>query len=73
MSEATATEAEQEHGQRVAFLTEAAETLENLHLAAVHQTRTTRCHPGTADDLGDLGATFDGREDLGVETVDFFP
>ena len=30
MAEATAAEAEQEHGQRVAFLTEAAETLENF-------------------------------------------
>ncbi len=73
MAQASAAQAQEQHREGVAFLAQLVESFEDLHLAAVHQTRTTRCHPGTADDLGDLGATFDGREDLGVETVDFFP
>ena len=65
-----AAEAQQQHGERVAFLAEFAEALEDFHFAAVHQACATRGHPCATDDARDLGAAFDGGQDLGVESID---
>ena len=71
MAHAAAAEAEQDHRQVLALGSDRGdEAVDDLHLAAVHQTGAAGGHPGFADQLGDLGAALDGGEDLGVEPVD---
>src|SRR6185312_4615927 len=68
--EAAAAEPQQQHREILALRAKLAVALDDLHLAAVHQAGSARCHARSADSLRHLGAAFDGREDLSVEPID---